>query len=954
MSLRWKTRTRPKPSTAARTRLYLELLEDRCTPDATGLGCLYEPGTILVGDLSGGVRKIEIPEGIGVAEALAEYQARADVAYAEPDYFVHAAVIPNDTSFGSLYGLNNTGQSGGVVDADIDAPEAWDVTTGSAKVVVGVIDTGVDYQHPDLYLNIWINQEEIPSGVRANLADTDQDGLITFYDLNNPDNQGPGKISDWNGNGRIDGGDLLVDSGWLDGIDQDPYLVGATTVSRIDDLIGWNFVSNNNNPLDDNNHGTHVSGTIGAIGNNALGVTGVNWQVQIAGLKFLNSSGSGTISAATSALDYATANGIKITNNSWGGGGFSSGFSAALTRAQNAGYLFVAAAGNSNNNNDALPSYPASYTHTNIIAVAATDRFDAKASFSSYGANSVDLGAPGVSILSTVRGGGYASFSGTSMATPHVAGAAALVWSTHASLTHTQVISALLSTADPIAALAGRTVTGGRLNVNDAVRSIAPPPPPPSDTTGARVVAAVANGTTSVSSVRLTFNEAIDPNSFDSSDITNIFGPDVISIVGVSPVAGFNTQFDVTFTAVATVGDYGFDVGPHVLDLAGNPMDQDQDGMNGDAEDAYAASFSVIGDTTGARVTTAVANGSTSVTSVRLTFSEAIEAMSFDESDITNPTPGFTITGVNPVLGTNNQFDVMLTTVSTPGTYGFDVGPDVLDLAGNQMDQNGDGANGSVGDTYRVTFAITGTFTFTNSTPAPIRDLTNTVSFITINQDITIADVNVRINITHTWDSDLYIDLRGPDLTTALLIRYRGGSGDNFTNTVLNDEAGTFIGNGAAPFAGSYRPEVALSRFDGKNARGQWRLRVYDAYYFDVGTLHFWSLTIEQGGGGFGLSIPEDGGTGVGDSPKASAVVSNAPPSIGAEGIGLLPSWGVQSTLTVDIDEPAPPALTPIRASVTAVEQDFAATSWINPSDDTMQSDALCAVFADFDLNWGI
>ncbi len=948
MSLRRKTRNRPKPSTPARTRLCLELLEDRCTPDAAGLGCLFEPGTILVGDHSGAVQKIEIAEGISVDQALASFQGRADVAYAEPDYLVHAAVIPNDTHFGSLYGLHNTGQSGGLVDADIDAPEAWDVTTGSTTMVVAVIDTGVDYRHPDLYLNIWINQEEIPNAIRANLVDTDQDGLITFRDLNNLVNQGPGKISDFNGNGRIDGGDLLNNSsGWEDLVDNDAS-------GRADDLIGWNFVSNTNDPLDDNGHGTHVSGTIGAMGNNALGVAGVNWQVQIAAFKFLSSSGSGSISNATAALNLAVANGIDISNNSWGGGGFSQTFLNSLTAAHNAGHIFVAAAGNSASNNDVTSAYPANYNVANVVSVAATTRTDTLASFSSYGANSVELGAPGSSIVSTYLNNGYASLSGTSMATPHVSGALALVWSVEPTLTHMQVIDAILDTADPIAALAGRTITGGRLNVNDAVRSIVPPPPPPVDTTGARVTAAVANGTLSVSSVRLTFSEAMNASSFDASDITNLTGPVGFSITGVNPVLGTNNQFDVTFGALTTAGDYGFDVGPDVLDLAGNQMDQNSDGTNGGSGDIFTVGFTVVGDIAGPRVMSAVANGTTSVSSVRLTFSEAINASSFGVSDITNLTGpvGFSITGVNPVLGTNNQFDVTFSTVATPGSYSFTVGPDVRDVAGNQMNQNNNGANGEPGDAYVAGFTVTAsTLTFSNFSSLPIRDFTTTWSSITINQDITIADLNVRVNLNHTWDGDLRIRVWNPAGTFVTLSAFRGGSGDNFTNTVFNDEASVPISAGVAPFAGSYRPDGLLSTYDNQNARGQWRLSVYDAYRYDIGTLFSWSLTFEQGGGSFGLSIPEDGGIDVDDGTKASAVVSSAPQTIGAEGIGLMPGSGIQTDLAMAIDIPAPPAPAATRASVPAQEKDFASTPWTSPNEDAIQSDALWAVFADFELN---
>jgi serine protease len=731
-----------------RARLHVEQLEARLLLYAADLLATkaYDPGHILVGDTAGQVQKIELPAGTTVAEALDAYAANSGVAFVEPDYVVQTAVIPSDTSFSSLYGLNNTGQtvSGvtGIVDADIDAPEAWDVSHGSTDVTVGIIDTGIDYTHPDLYLNVWINQEEIPAAIRSNLTDTDGDGLITFYDLNQPANQGPGKISDFNANGRIDGGDLLNNaSGWEDGIDEDPYVVGGSTIHRVDDVIGWDFVNNDNDPRDDNNHGTHVAGTIGAIGNNGLGVAGVNWQVLMAGLKFLSSSGSGTISAAQAALDYATGNGIKITNNSWGGGGFSSAFSAALDRASAAGAIFVVAAGNSGNNIDLLPSYPASYTQSNIISVAASDNRDRLASFSNYGATSVDLAAPGVSILSTVPGG-YASFSGTSMATPHVAGAAALVWAAHPEWTSTQVISSILDTADVLGTLLGRVATDARLNVNDAVRTEFGPPPP--DTAGPRVIAADASGSTSASSVRLTFSEAIDPGSFDALDVTSFVGPaGSIVVTGVTPVAG----------------------------------------------------------------------------------------------------------------STGTQFDLVFANQSVAGTYSFVIGPDIRDVAGNAMNQNGDGANGEADDSFQGSFKLTAAQTYSNNTRFTIRDRSNTYSYIAINQSLKIADLNVRLDITHTYDSDLYIELRHPSGQTILLVNRRGGSGDNFTGTILDDEASVAIAGGSAPFAGSFRPETSLAALDGKSALGTWRLRVFDAAYQDVGALNSWSLII----------TPAAAGTSVGD-----------------------------------------------------------------------------------------
>lgn len=335
------------------------------------------------------------------------------VAIAEPDFVVHALLTPNDPSYAQLYGLHNTGQTGGTADADIDAPEAWEITTGSRNVRVGIIDTGIDYTHPDLAANIWTNPGEIP------------------------------------GNGIDDDGNGYVD-----------------------DFRGWDFVNNDNDPMDDHYHGTHCAGTIGAVGGNALGVVGVAHQVSLVGLKFLSATGSGTTSDAVEAVAYATGIGLDLTSNSWGGGGYSQALYDAISAANTAGQLFIAAAGNSSANTDASVNYPSGYNLPNIISVAATDQNDKLASFSNYGAASVDLAAPGVNTYSTKPGSAYQSLSGTSMATPHVSGAAALLLAHRPELSPETVKSALLASVDPLPNLTGKVVSGGRLNVHSALLAL--------------------------------------------------------------------------------------------------------------------------------------------------------------------------------------------------------------------------------------------------------------------------------------------------------------------------------------------------------------------------------------------------------------------------------------------------------------------------------------------------
>jgi len=253
-----------------------------------------------------------------------------------------------------------------------------------------------------------------------------------------------------------------------DGIDNDAN-------GYVDDWRGWDFFNDDNNPQDDEGHGTHVAGTIGAQGNNGAGVTGVNWNVTLMALKFLDANGSGTTEAAVRAVLYASAEGADITNNSWGGGEFSQALYDAIAEADRRGSLFLAAAGNSTADNDSGSHYPSNYELPNVVAVAATNELDELAYFSNIGRHTVNLAAPGTNIYSTVLGGLYEHYSGTSMATPHVAGTAALALAAFPDATHVGLKSLLLRTVDPKPALTSRTTTGGRLNANTAVRCSASP-----------------------------------------------------------------------------------------------------------------------------------------------------------------------------------------------------------------------------------------------------------------------------------------------------------------------------------------------------------------------------------------------------------------------------------------------------------------------------------------------
>lgn len=334
--------------------------------------------------------------GVTVEQAVAALRHDPSVRIAEPDCPLHASALPNDPRFPQLWGLHNTAETNGIPDVDIDAPEAWDVTTGSTDVTVAVIDTGVDYNHPDLRNNI---------------------------------------LRDEAGN-----------------------------------LVGWDFANGDANPMDDNNHGTHVAGTLGAEGNNAVGVIGVSPTVRIMPVKFLGADGSGSTSNAILAIDFALAHGARILNCSWGGGGLSQLLLEAIQRAQQAGVLVVAAAGNEGVNNDETPSYPANYNQfcDNVLSIAATDNRDELAGFSNYGRDTVDLCAPGVGIVSTLPGNNYGSLSGTSMAAPHVSGTAALLLARYPHLTVAHLRQRLLCNTDPIPELASK-VPARRLNAAQAL-----------------------------------------------------------------------------------------------------------------------------------------------------------------------------------------------------------------------------------------------------------------------------------------------------------------------------------------------------------------------------------------------------------------------------------------------------------------------------------------------------
>ena len=373
-----------------------------------------------VGDLE----LMRLPPGMSVARAMDQLEGHFAVEYAEPNWVYYHDATSNDTYYtnGSLWGMYGDATSP-ANSFGSQAGEAWAAGhTGCSTVWVGIIDEGYYYQHEDLAANAGTN---------------------------------PGEVA---GNGVDDDGNGLVD-----------------------DVYGWDFDGNNNTVFDgsSDDHGTHVAGTIGGVGGNGKGVAGVCWSVRLMNAKFLGKRG-GTTANAVKAVDYftdlKTRHGINLvaTNNSWGGGGFSQALQDAIGRANAANILFVASAGNSTYDCDSASScYPAEYPNANIIAVASITSTGAISSFSNYGATTVDIGAPGSAIMSTVpkstKGqitSGYASYSGTSMAAPHVTGAAALYAATHPGASAATIKSAILGSGVSTGSLGGKCVTGDRLNVS--------------------------------------------------------------------------------------------------------------------------------------------------------------------------------------------------------------------------------------------------------------------------------------------------------------------------------------------------------------------------------------------------------------------------------------------------------------------------------------------------------
>ncbi|MBL9002079.1 MAG: S8 family serine peptidase [Phycisphaerae bacterium] len=804
-------------------------------------------------------------EGAGAftyEQAKAVVQQMPGLKGVEPDRLYQSTRVPNDPRFAEQYGLRNVGQPSGFLapgtaGADIHAAEAWDITIGTRDAIVAVIDTGVNYNHPDLAQNIWVNPGEIP------------------------------------GNGIDDDGNGYVD-----------------------DIHGFDFGVNDGDPMDEpsGGHGTPVAGSLGAVGNNGIGVTGVAWNVSIMALKIADAAGRLSSRAIVAAHDYATLmreRGINIvaTNNSYGGiaGNFYDNEDdrpdlvaeqSAIERYLNAGGVFVASAGNSSLDNDSnLSAYPASFDLPGIIAVAATDNNDALADFSNYGVRTVDVAAPGVQILTTSQDGGYQFIDGTSFSGPIVAGAVALLKSFKPNASAVEIREALINGSDQIPALQGRIESGGRINIARSLQIIGRSGP---------VVRQVNPGPVSgqinpsdgriINTVTINFSKDMDAAFFATSGVTlrgsgpdDIFGnPNdvIIPVTGVALTPGNARQVVITLNLNGFAGAR-LPVDTYRLTLAATTF-RDTDGrfLNGNStsgtdevynfrivastgdnetNDTLATATPVIFDAGGQANFQGVTlgnglSGNLDVDIYRIDIPRGafISAEIFAKR-LTNPSTldsylrlfdanGQQLASNDQSAGSDSLINFF---VNTGGTYYVGVSG----FGNDRYNPNvaGSGATQSTG-TYdlrmRVQIADDDVVSVASTDPNlprripvdPAQTQGITTSTLTVTDSREIIDINVRLDISHTFTGDLEISLIAPDNTEVLLINRRGGNGDDFNNTLFDDEATLLAATGTAPFRNAYQPEQSLGRFDGKRGNGTWTLKVNDRQGLNSGTLNSWSL----------------------------------------------------------------------------------------------------------------
>lgn len=792
-----------------------------------------------------GVSYAQVQQAIGAFNGL--------ILGVEPNGLYKANAVPNDPLYPQEWQLSNTGQDvqgiTGTVGSDISAEAAWDTTVGSRNVIIGVIDTGVQVNHPDLLANIWRNPNEIV------------------------------------GNGIDDDGN-----------------------GYIDDITGYDFGELDNNPDDVQGHGTAVAGTIGAVGNNGIGVTGVAWNVSILPLKIATAGGGLTLEAIVAAHDYVTMmrnRGVNVvaTNNSYGA--FAPAFYAdqagpvaerqAIQRYIDSGGIFVAAAGNDGADNDSTTrAFPASYNLPGIISVAATDNQDRLANFSNYGVQNVDLAAPGVNVRTTAINSSYTYISGTSFASPMVAGAIAILKTVKPTASAFDIRQVLIDSSDQLPGLQNRVTSGGRINLARAIQILSVEGP---------VLRAINPGPVTtqidstsglpVSTVAFTFNKAIASGSLSTSGVImtgagtdGVFGNGddfVVPIASVALSTSSNNVVDVGLNLTSfplnrlPIGKYQFTLQPaNFKDTNGNFLNGNLSGgaaqvqsfdvvaaagenepndtfgtatrvnfnASGQASfngitlgngafagldvDIYRVDLTSAGEITAEITAKRLSGGSTLDSWVRV-FNSRGEQLAFNDN----------------YYGNDSYVDVFVNTggayyIAVSGYGNSNYNPTV---AGSGLAQSNGEYNILITSVRSASDQLTGNSTLTNPKDIPPAGTQGTTTdSILITDTRLILDVNVRLNITHTFDSDLQISLIAPDNTEIILVNRRGADGDNFTATLMDDEALNAISGGTAPFAGSYRPDNALSGFDGKSAAGTWTLRIVDTTANNTGTLNSWSI----------------------------------------------------------------------------------------------------------------
>ena len=807
------------------------------------------------------------------------------IARVEPNVLYQPTRVPNDPQFSQQYWLQNTGQPVipgttllGTVGADIHVTEAWEITVGSKDTIVAVIDSGVQWDHPDLAANIYSN----PSEIAGNGIDDDGNGFV-------------------------------------------------------DDIRGWDFGELDNNPYDDSSaigysgggwlgHGTGVAGMIGAVGNNGIGTSGVNWDVSILPMKIaLNvffDDGQFVVSTTTSAAiagayDYITmmANrGVNIVAANASYGAIASRFyedatdgdfgleRAAITRLTAAGVTFVAAAGNSAIDNDSeFSSYPASYDVPGLISVAATDYNDRIASYSNYGAETVDLAAPGVFVWDTAVGSGYDFFGGTSAASPTVAGAVALLRSVRPDASAVEVRNALINSTDPLPTLQGKMVSGGRLNVARAIQALNVAGPVVRSVSPGPVTLQIDQNqtpATPINKVQITFNKSIN-SSLLATDNFRLLGAGsdglfdtsddiVVPVSGVSVDGGKTVVLNLNLSG-PTFPSQRLRIDSYRLTLRQNlgstQQIRDTDGnfLNGNAVSGQDQNynFRVVNisgdnepnDTTGtATPVTFTASGQATFTGVTLGNGLA-GPLDVDIYKIEMPrggqltaeiraarraagstldsyirlfdASGVQITANDQFYGSDSYFSYYVTTggVYYVGVSGFgNASYSPLSVATGTSQSTGVydltiGASLSGDDRASYDATIPSGGTRIPFDVANVATLGQTTATIAVTDNRSILDVNVRLTLTHQFDGDLRISLRSPSGREVILSNKRGGSGQNYTGTLFDDESATTIASGAAPFSGTFKPDAPLSGFDGQSALGTWTLIINDTDSLSTGTL---------------------------------------------------------------------------------------------------------------------